>query len=244
MLYRETTINLKGEEITVFMQSGFFDFSRLISPPHKHSYTELQIILEGNAQIEVANTTYSLEKDDVLLIPQEHYHTRTSFGKDTKIISFLITKDVGQCTVIKLPERLADLLAEEIVAYNNGATEAKMHLYLSLLCAEILGTDSYHLIPIRDRGFLIDEFFSKNYNQPSSLKKLAEILNLSEKQTERLVKAHTGNNFRDEMTCRRIETAKHLMKRERYSLSEIAELVGYQSYSGFWKAFNNYSNKK
>ena len=44
--------------------------------------------------------------------------------------------------------------------------------------------------------------------------------------------------FREEMTHRRMEAARQLMKDQSLSLTEIAEKVGYQSYSGFWKAFH------
>ena len=89
---------------------------------------------------------------------------------------------------------------------------------------------------IKDREFLMHEFLERSYASEVSLSDLAKELNLSEKQTERVVKEITGNTFRQEIKKRRMEWAKQLLADGGLTLEEVSHMVGYKSYSGFWKA--------
>jgi AraC-like DNA-binding protein len=89
--------------------------------------------------------------------------------------------------------------------------------------------------PITDYAFLIYEFFSTNYSGDVKLADLADILHLSERQTERLVIEHTGKTFKEEITSMRMEMAQKLISAG-MPLTEIAQYVGYKSYAGFYKA--------
>ena len=77
-----------------------------------------------------------------------------------------------------------------------------------------------------------------------AVKKLAEELHISVKQAERLVVLHTGCTFNTALTNNRIRAAEFLMKTTSFSISEIANLVGYESHSGFWKAYKRYREQK
>ena len=54
---------------------------------------------------------------------------------------------------------------------------------------------------------------------------------------------YTGRHFRGELTYRRIEAAKYLLATEKIKLREVAERVGYKSYSGFFKAYKAYESQ-
>lgn len=64
---------------------------------------------------------------------------------------------------------------------------------------------------------------------------------LSCKQTEREVKRITGNTFAGEMARRKIGAAIILLQTTNLPLTEISELVGYSSYSGFTRLIKEYS---
>ena len=93
---------------------------------------------------------------------------------------------------------------------------------------------------VDDYGFIIQEFFSIHYSEDIHLGDLANLLHLSERQTERLVKEYTGNSFRNELAAIRINIAKNLLKYSQMSMRKICEYVGYKSYVGFWKAMKKY----
>jgi len=87
---------------------------------------------------------------------------------------------------------------------------------------------------------MICEMLSVFYNKDITLDDVAQKLKLSPKQTARLIVESTGNSFRQEIPRLRIEAAQHLMESEDLTLEEVAELVGYSSYSSFWKAYHRY----
>ena len=70
--------------------------------------------------------------------------------------------------------------------------------------------------------------------------KLEKALELSEKQTARLVAKHTGRSFKDELRYRKVVAAQTLADTSDMSMSEIADHVGYTSYSSLWKAMQKY----
>jgi transcriptional regulator GlxA family with amidase domain len=131
---------------------------------------------------------------------------------------------------------MADMM-NAIDQYRRSGRRIKLIGYLSMLCSQFM-EDKPGVVPhIEDRELLIYEFFSKKYNQDVSLSDLAGLLNLSKKQTERMVEKFTGRSFRAEIAHHRMEAAAQLMKIPGLSLSDIATRVGYKSYSGFWKAY-------
>ena len=90
---------------------------------------------------------------------------------------------------------------------------------------------------IEDYAFIIEEFLKVNYARDVKLSDLAAELNLSETHTERLVKKYTGNTFRQELAEIRIKMAQMLLSSTDMTMAEISEYVGYNSYSGFYKAY-------
>ena len=117
--------------------------------------------------------------------------------------------------------------------------------YMSFFCSYFFkGDEAIVASNVTDYAFLINEFFSLKCIYDIKLSDLAETLCVSEKQAHRLVIKHTGKNFSEELTSRRMIAADHLIKTGRLSLSEVAETVGYQTYSGFWKAYKKFKGNK
>ena len=87
------------------------------------------------------------------------------------------------------------------------------------------------------RCMIIEDYINCNYNTDASLKDLAQILYLSEKQTERVFKKEIGMSFKDFISKIRFEAAMHYITSTDLSTTEIAAKVGYKSYNGFYKMF-------
>lgn len=83
---------------------------------------------------------------------------------------------------------------------------------------------------------LIDRFFS-NCQQPLTLDMLAATLNLSAKQTSRLLKKHFHTSFKHKLMDTRVEVAKDLLRRSKLSIERIAGDVGYASTQYFCHLF-------
>lgn len=139
-----------------------------------------------------------------------------------------------------LPDGVVADFLKEIQNLSDSKNYTKIAAYLSFIGAFLETSSSVFPQKIMDYGFLIHEFFSIHYRENVHLGDLARELCLSERQTERLVRAHTGHTFRQELALTRLGIADRLMRMSPMSLTEIAEYVGYESYAGFWKAMKKY----
>ena len=79
-------------------------------------------------------------------------------------------------------------------------------------------------------------YISEHY-ATATLASTAEAFNYSEKYLSRLIKKHTGKTFHDFSVGYKMEYARELLLKSSMSIQQIAEQVGYQDVSYFFKAF-------
>ena len=234
---REMTVTVADQAVRIFMQEGFFSFRAQSNALHRHHCTEVQIIASGRGEYTAEGRRLTVGAGEMLVVPPGHFHASRVYAPGTRHIAFQMLYPVETVRCIALPDGIADQLCAAIERYLAVGSSHRLAPVLAVICAEIDAAQADPTEPIRDRGFLIAEFFAKNYAREATLGELAGRLGLSEKQTARLVRRHTGCGFREMLTRSRLEAARQLMAEGQLSLSEIALEVGYQSYSGFWKAF-------
>ncbi len=157
---------------------------------------------------------------------------------------FFIHCDISPETTnkISLPQAILSLLCKDIQEYVLTGKDHKLKPLLSYICSDFFNKETKKtLIPITSRELIIEDFFSKRYNSNPTLDDLARELMLSPKQTEREVKRITGNAFATKLAKRKINAAFILSQTTNLPLTKISELIGYSSYSGFYKAYKKYS---
>lgn len=102
-------------------------------------------------------------------------------------------------------------------------------------------TNRAYTLPRKDKidqwSRLIDAFFS-NCQKELTLEMLADTLNLSTKQTHRLLKKHFNTSFKHKLMNTRVEVAKDLLRTSRLSIERIAGDVGYSSTQYFCHLFH------
>ena len=239
----EISFSVGREQIRAFLIKGFFDFSAIPSPYHHHHYTELHLLAEGEGTYLFSGREIRLKARELLAIPAGTFHETTAFSPGTRHIALQTTLAVSSVQKIRIRHSYTQLLLDEIERYCRSPERSGLQGALGLLFSVFFeGSDVAR--PIRDAAFLIDDYFDHHYHQEPRLEELAALLKLSAKQTARLVLRSTGHTFRAEITRRRMEAARQLMKDQSLSLSQIAEKVGYQSYSGFWKAYHENGETK
>jgi AraC-like DNA-binding protein len=82
---------------------------------------------------------------------------------------------------------------------------------------------------------------SMAYANPPSLPALSQQLGISETRLKSGFKAMTGDTVMQFCISKRMEAAKLLLKENRHSISEIAEIVGYDDHSAFSRVFRRRS---
>ncbi len=236
MIARETEITVGKTRLQAFLQRGFFKSQLPTGLPHKHRYTELHLILSGCGYYRVGGVATTVSSHHMLAIPQETDHSTYDFDEKTQMRSLQINLPLDAPFLCEIAPSELSALCSAIDHYTETGNALRMQLCLSLICGYLPLFEAAAPIPIEDRGFLIAEFFDTAYDRDVSLGDLAALLRVSEKQAARLVLRHMGGSFRDLIKSRRIRAARNLMSETDMSLEEIAERVGYHSYSGLWKA--------
>lgn len=234
---RNPILEVKTADLHLFLQDGFFDGSASTTTLHAHGYTEIHMVIRGKLALYAGDTVHTLSSGDILAIPQNTYHYCVQRDDDTQTTAFQVKKRIRGVKSAHVPQNFAEEFAKEIQSAKRHNRFDKVAIYISLFCGHFFDEKKVLAIESADDSLIINEFFSNHYSQQISLQSLAQELNLSEKQTARMVKKHTGNTFLQELTRRRIHAANYLIQTTDMTMGEIAERVGFRSYSGFWKAY-------
>jgi AraC-like DNA-binding protein len=245
LFHKEMTINLEEQHNKLLVNQGFFSFRTNPSPLHSHYYAELHLFARGGGVYTTPEKEYTVHAGELLVFPAGVYHACLAIAPEAEHIDFQITDTAEGIVHKQLPSGIAPALFAEIKRLGENRTSERLRAYLSLLCAEAKGdAGDEPLTVIEDRAFLIHEYMTRNYNRDITLADIAKFLCLSEKQTGRLIHQYTGLHFKDALTRYRMEAAGQLIAANSHTLSEVAELVGYHSYSGFWKAYGTYERQE
>ena len=119
--------------------------------------------------------------------------------------------------------------------------------HLKALCAELvllLGSVakddaedspriSYEGTETRKDRYIMDYFFNHNYQGNSDMEVLAKELNMSVRQTGRILQQTYGKGFREKMNECRLAVAVDLLRNTAKSMAEISEILGYSDPANF-----------
>lgn len=85
----------------------------------------------------------------------------------------------------------------------------------------------------------IEHYIYYNYSNNPSAKLAAEYAHISVRQLERICKRLYNKSFKDLLSEYRMTIAKQLLAVKNLKLKDVAELTGFKSYDGFYKAWMN-----
>ena len=217
---------------------GYLRINRVPHTPlHNHLYCEVHVITEGEAVFSIDGENYRVSENHAILIPPHRYHAvEAENGKISRIAFY--TEHSAEDVVCK--QIASGLIAEIYQKTQEKADISLVYNHLFFILNELISLKELKICPLDDYTLQIREFFSLNYARKITLRDLAKELQLSEMQTQRVIKKHTGKTFGENLLFQRMTVAENLMKTTEMTLSEIAEYVGYQSYCGFWKAYQKW----
>ncbi len=220
-------------DIIINRESSLFPSSFI----HKHSYCEVHVIANGSMKLSINCEEIRLESNQAILIPANTYHEFTQETESLMHYAFKIKTDYDELVKITLPDNFANSFFEKLELGIDKAANHLLFIYNELI-NNITVTKSQI-----DYGYTVGEFFSTNYNKDVTLSNLSKELNLSNMQTQRVVKKYTGKTFKQNLITQRMLIADALMKKKDMSPEEISEYVGYDSYNGFRKAYKKFKEE-
>lgn len=236
-MYNELNFSVANEKHRAFFMNGFLSSSNETATNlHKHNFSEIHFITGAGASFIIGEDRTHLESGHIMIIPQGEFHCCFQKEKGTLHNAFQVDFDVKEVRKANIGSEVISNLFSEIENLRMTGDYTKVSSYISLFCSYLCPDGRCIASPVSDYGFIIQEFISTCYNKKIRLSDLANVLHLSERQTERLVKEHTGSTFKEEVLKIRINVANQLISSSGMTLAEVAEYVGYESYAGFWKA--------
>lgn len=236
----EFSITIGNDRIKVFIPSDYKYFRQACTRLHSNKYTEFHIV-STSVNFCCGKEIFNIDEQSVFAVPANiphHYVTE----EEINYFSFQVDIPCDTFVCKKIDSNLLSLFLRELS--QSEVSYPKITSLISYIVYALLGEDKWTNIENTDYKLLISEFFAMRYAENVNIHDLAEILCLSEKQTQRLVIKHTGNTFKKELISTRMAVAKHLTDVKGKSLKDAAYYVGYQSYSGFWKAYVDFYGKK
>ena len=238
----EIRIKTEKGESKVFLQGGFYRNGTVCDYIHVHNYTEVHLVSNGEIVFSIGSQQIAVNESIALIIPGGTYHGYVSKTEGALHTAFQIDMVSDKVFVYEMDESLTRYLFSEIQKTDPSGDHSSVVAVLALLCTKIFPNTPLLAHYVTDTGYLITDFFGQSYKNDVKLRDLAEILHLSERQTERLVEELTGRCFRDELTLTRMRMAEQLFATTDMLPTHVAQYVGYRSYPGFWKAYTKYKS--
>lgn len=149
--------------------------------------------------------------------------------------SYLYFKVSDEQPIQKLMEQMIEEMMNKTVF-----SEIKMKFTMGLLLVELM--KSIHLLESKEINYdyklMNNVMHYINYHyQDASLSEIAEKSNIKAYNLSKLIKTNLGRTFKEIVQEKRINEAKKLLRFEEKSVEEIAQSVGYDNTSYFYRLF-------
>lgn len=240
------------------------------TPLHYHLHFELHFITAGNILFSANDQDVFVENKSTVIIPPSVVHGVKEFVEGERFYLTLLIKKTNtpdpdntyenifsrwhtlkDITVLKNSYEKALKKILHFVKIGDSFHNVSAKHLLALLLLDISGAlptaepQSAHKKSEIDEQFyraaIIESCIDAHYQDTdASIRLVADLLHLSEKQAERTVKKLTGMSFKQLLLKQRMFLAKDMILFEDKKLYHVAQSVGYNSYEVFYKAFSNY----
>lgn len=248
-------ITLGGYELTLCLfEEGKRDLEAFEPQRHCNAEHELFVVLGGECSFDVEEHYCALSRGDALLVYPSQFHCPVSTSSDLSLLVLPFTvRKAGRSNKPYEIVRLSDFslaAAERLLA--ESKQRSPLYEEAAYAAAALLLTELFRLTggdgaqkrnsaaAARDKRFeIIDNFFEMKGEPDGSEEELAARLHLSRRQLNRILKQSYGLCFRELLLKARMDRAAFLLRTTQLSISDVAQSVGYNSMTSFFKAFKH-----
>ena len=222
---------------------------------HLHRHIELGFVLGGKTRVSVDSNTYEVNSGDVVIIFPNQTHRFETIERERYILllinpdlmpelsqeftttvpaSNLIEGAANDPVLRNLIEKISELYYEK-GAYRDTILRGYLLAFFGLLLRRVELRDvqscDYHVLG------LILNYCIKNYASPLSLSVLERELHVSKYYISHVMSQKLHIGFNDYVNSLRISNACRLLRKSKKSITEISELVGFNTLRTFNRAF-------
>ena len=243
-------------------------------PVHIHDWIEVNYMYSGHCPQVINNTSYVLEKGQVVLIDSDTPHSTGSLGEDDIMVSLVINKHylnsnffnrLSQDSILssffinainantshdtyilfhsERSRRLSMFFNELICEMHDPSinTSDMVNSLVTLILCELISVyekdvEKQNLDMNRNSISPILRFIEGNYTT-CTLESTAEFFNMNPNYLTTLLKQRTGHSYKELVQIQRLTRAAQMLRNTTFSVTEIANTVGYENISFFYKKF-------
>ena len=222
----------------------------------RHNFCELCYVDTGKLEVTIENQHYTLSDHQLILFGKKEFHAQRVLGaKPCSYLTIIFDMDESEFaliknTIFKVSKSVIDLLnffTREIsnkFPYHNDI----LITYLKLLIIELLRYDfnqkfhsryvSYQSTYENKTLSRIIDYMEKNLEKHMLISDICKEFNLSKTSIQNLFKVNLKTSPKSYLNKLKLNRSKHLIKEEKYTLSEISVLLGFTSPQYFSRAFS------
>ncbi len=231
---------------------------------HSHFYYEL-FYAQEDFSILIADREIYVKKGEVIVVAPNTYHTAKHAGSvrawgfpfnlklykpkaSAALYHELLQAFSGETCSKYEEDEITSNIIRDLMAYGKSDSSEKHHLMTAkfyelifTLKARKKANPNHHLFlerPVNEPDIDIDAYICRFIRDPDiSLDKIADAVNMSATQINRIIKKKNGLTFRQYVITLRMQNATHLLNESDLKIAQIPEQVGYRSVHGFYAAF-------
>ncbi len=209
-------------------------------------YFDLTFVLKGQLEYTVNGKDITIRENDAILLPPGTRRARSLGVSDVHYVSFNFRAyDDGV-----LPGGLfyRNVITEEIRAlvcvFSEQHISSFYHSHektaniLNCILFELLDAVS---LPSSDKNVVaVLKYIDENLTEKISLTDIGKAVHLSNDYISHIFKRETGKSVMDYVNERRMLLARNMIEGGEIALTDVAEALGYESYSYFSRVFKRY----
>lgn len=226
------------------------------SVPHTHNYAELFYIVSGKGQFFIENQVYPVEVDQLVIIDPHVVHTEVSLRAQPFEYIVLGIEGIALGSIGSAGEPfriLAPSGSAEIFSYlrsilwemelKQAGYEDICQAFMEILIIRLL-RNSDLAVPVKTQTMTtnrqcaaVRRYIDLHFKEPLTLDQLARETHMNKYYLAHTFKQEYGVPPINYMISRRIEESKHLLTETDFSISLIAQVLGFSSSSYFSQVF-------
>lgn len=228
---------------------------------HWHPEVEIAYVESGKMEYTVNEKKYTINAGEAMLVNRLELHGSTMLEEctwyailfDPKLIYSFDESNIKNKFFenvpfhnITLSQNSIDMI-KKIISYDSSsmtyelkALNALTNIYLDIFDNLNIDTIESSSKTTNLRVKKILDFISQNYNQRIKIEDISKELGLCRSEVCKLFKDNLNTTFTEYLTKIRIEKAIELLESKEANVSQISELVGFNSSSYFTEIFKKY----
>lgn len=252
---------LSDKEFPVQLQVNKINQKGQYFPEHWHEHLELHYVLEGSTTIKVNQRPVRAKKGDLIIANSNELHSGYGDGEavttvvaifEMEALSFeLADKNIIFQSLIEADDEIRRIMVsiwqeheQQEIGYKLVCKGFLLHL-ITYLCRnyalEMLSDrENTKRMKNLERLNTVVKFVQEHYSEPISNRDLADMVHLSEDRFNHFFKEGMGMPPLQYVNEVRLKKAAKLLKKEVFTVAEVAALVGISDYNYFGRIFRRY----